>query len=190
MAGRQQMRSAFGDGLLRQVEALDASERAAILDLVSEETLTHYRRAMPVGWTSMERHMEVSNAIRAVVGSQRNVEVWHGTMAALTGRPLLSGFLRNIGMRLGMNPGTMYRQTARLWKHLCSEVGELRAEVGTSQTAVELSKFPAEDHHFPCFVEGLHGCLLGLVAPFDVSVQVRVVAVDLDAGFASYDVTW
>ncbi|MBL4689493.1 MAG: hypothetical protein JKY37_33200 [Nannocystaceae bacterium] len=184
------MRSAFGDGLLRQVEALGASERAAILDLVSDETLAHYRRGIPVGWTSMERHMEVADAIRVVVGSQRNVEVWHGAMATLTGRPLLSGFLRHVGMRLGMTPGTLYRQTARLWGHLCREVGDLRAEVEASRTAVELSEFPAGDHHFPCFVEGLHGCLLGLVTALDVSVQVRVVAVDLDAGVASYDVTW
>lgn len=184
------MRSAFGDGLLRQVEALEASERAAVLALVPEETLAHYRRVMPVGWTSMEQHMEVSNAIRAVVGSERNIEVWHETMAALTGRPLLSGFLRHIGMRLGISPGTLYRQTARLWTHLCREVGDLYADVGESQTTAELSGFPAGEHSFPCFVEGLHGCLTGLVTPFDVSVQVRVMAVDLKAGVASYDITW
>ncbi len=182
----QQMRSAFGDSLLRQIEALEAPERDAILDLIDAQTLAHYRRVTAVGWSPMLLHMEVSDAIRAVVGPERNVEVWHRTMADLTRRPLLAGFLR----RLGMGPGTIYRQTARLWKHLCREVGDLRAEVGSNQTAVELSGFPAWDHQFPCFVEGLHGCLLGLVAIVDVSVRVRVVAVDLAAGNAEYDVTW
>ncbi len=184
------MRSAFGDGLLQQVEALDAAERTSILERISDETQAHYRRVIPVGWTSMEQHMEVSDAIRAVVGSQRNVEVWRRTMGALTGRPLLSGFLRHVGMRLGMNPGTVYRQTARLWKHLCRDVGELSADVDESQTAVELSNFPAADHEFPCFVEGLHGCLLGLVTALQVDVDVRVMEVDLDAGYASYQVSW
>ncbi len=184
------MRSAFGDGLLQQVAALEEAERAAILARICEETLVHYRRVTPVGWTSMQQHMEVSDAIRAVLGSQRNVEVWHATMAALTGRPLLSGFLRHVGMRLGMNPGTMYRQTARLWKHLCRDVGDLRAEVSESQTSVELSGFPATEHSFPCFVEGLHGCLSGLVTALQVPVHVRVVAVDAQAGFASYDASW
>lgn len=184
------MRSAFGDGLLRQVEALEASERAAILERIPDETLTHYRRAIPVGWTSMQQHMEVSDAIRSVVGSLRNIDIWHETMAALTARPLLSGFLKHIGVRLGLGPGTLYRQTARLWTHLCREVGELRAEVGESQTTVELSEFPVREHEFPCFVEGLNGCLSGLVTALDVTVQVRVVAVDLDAGLASYDITW
>ncbi len=184
------MRSAFGDGLLQQVEALEPAERTAILELIPEETVAHYRRVMPVGWTSMQLHMEVSDAIRAVVGSQRNVEVWHRTMAALTSRPLLSGFLRHVGTRLGMSPGTMYQQTARLWQHLCRNVGDLSAEVVGSHTTVELVEFPASEHSFPCFVEGLHGCLLGLVTPFDVSVEVRVDAVDLQAGAVSYDVAW
>lgn len=184
------MRSAFGDALLRQVEALAAPERAAILGAIDDETLAHYRSVMPIGWTSMVRHMEVSDAIRAGVGPERNVEVWRRTMADLTARPLLSGFLRHVGTRLGMDPGTLYRQTARLWKHLCRGVGDLRAVVDAHTTAVELSGFPAEEHQFPCFVEGLHGCLHGLVAALDVPVQVRVVAVDLEAGNADYEVTW
>lgn len=184
------MRSAFGDGLLRQVEGLEASARAAILQRIPEETLAHYRRVIPVGWTSMELHMQVSDAIRAVLGSERNVEVWHATMAALTGRPLLAGFLRHVGARLGVSPGTLYRQTARLWKHLCRDVGDLTAEVGESQTSVELSAFPAREHSFPCFVEGLHGCLSGLVTALEVPVEIRVVSVEPDAGHALYDVTW
>lgn len=185
------MRSAFGDALLRQVRALEEPERDAILDAIGEQTLAHYGSVMSIGWSSMTRHMEVSDAIRAVVGSERNVEVWRRTMADLTGRPLLSGFLRHVGTRLGMDPGTLYRQTARLWKFLCRDVGDLRADVGTSRTAVELIGFPASEHHFPCFVEGLHGCLLGLVAALDeFSVDVQVVHVELDAGDAHYEASW
>lgn len=184
------MRSVFGDSLLRQVAALDASERDAILDRIGASTLEHYRRAKAIGWSPMTLHMDVSDCIRAVIGPRRNVELWCETMADLTRRPMLSGFLRHVGARLGVGPGTLYRQNARLWKYLCRNVGTLRAEVGTNETTVELTEFPAADHHFPCFVEGLNGCLQGLVAGLGVKPEVDVVSVDLDAGDVRYDITW
>ena len=111
-------------------------------------------------------------------------------MAALTNRPLLSGFLEHVGVRLGVSPGTIYRQTARLWKHLCREVGDLDAEVRNQGTKVELRRFPAHEHQFQCFVEGLHGCLIGLVASLGIVPEVRVVGTDPEAGDALYDITW
>ncbi len=190
LAEPQQMRSAFGEALLRQVEALEAPERDAIVGRLAEETREHYRRAKAIGWSPMTLHMNVSDCIRAVVGSARNIDLWADTMADLTRRPMLSGFLRHIGARLGVGPGTLYRQNARLWRYLCRNVGHLSAEVGSNETTVELVEFPAADHQFPCFVEGLDGCLQGLVAGLDVRPRVEVVALDLDAGNVRYHITW
>lgn len=184
------MRSVFGDSLLRQVDALEAPERDAILTRINPDTLEHYRRAKAIGWSAMTLHMDVSDCIRAVIGPRRNVELWRDTMADLTRRPMLSGFLRHIGARLGVGPGTLYRQNARLWKYLCRNVGRLDAEVAANEATVDLSGFPASDHHFPCFVEGLNGCLQGLVAGIDVVPEVEVVSVDPDSGDARYHIAW
>lgn len=86
------MRSAFGEALLRQVEALEAPERDAIVGRLAEETREHYRRAKAIGWSPMTLHMDVSDCIRAVLGSARNIDLWRETMADLTRRPMLSGF--------------------------------------------------------------------------------------------------
>jgi hypothetical protein len=62
--------------------------------------------------------------------------------------------------------------------------------VAANEATVDLSGFPAGDHHFPCFVEGLNGCLQGLVAGLDVVPEVEVVSVDLDSGDARYHIAW
>lgn len=184
------MRSAFGEALLGQVKALEAAERDAIVHGLAEETREHYRRAKAIGWSPMTLHMDVSDNIRAVIGPRRNVELWAETMADLTRRPMLSGFLRHVGVRLGLGPGTLYRQTARLWTYLCRNVGLLSAEVGSDETMVDLVDFPAREHSFPCFVEGLDGCLRGLLAGIDITPHVEVVSVEPQSGCARYHITW
>jgi len=184
------MRSAFGPALLGQVGGLDPVERDAIRSRVADSTLEHYAGAMAIGWTSMALHMELSDAIRDVVGPERNVELWTEAMAHMTNRPLLSGFLRHVGGRFGVHPGSIYTQTARLWQHLCRGVGELEATIDARCATAELRGFPVEDHEFICFVEGLDGCLRGIVRPLHVEPEVERLEVDLERGRVKYEISW
>ncbi len=184
------MRSAFGPALLGQVEGLERSERDAVLARVSASTREHYERAMAISWTDMDVHMELSDAIRDVIGPERNVSLWAEAMAELANRPLLSGFVRHLGARFGVDPGSIYVQTARLWQHLCRGVGQLEAVVDGRSATAKLRGFPVADHQFICFVEGTHGCFLGIVRPLQAKPQVERVAVDLEGGNVTYRIEW
>lgn len=186
----QQMRSAFGPALLGSVERLDPVERGAILSRVGATVREHYATAMAIGWTDMAVHMKLSDAIRAVIGPDRNEELWREAMAHMTDRPLLSGFLRHVGARFGVDPGSIYTQTARLWQHLCRGIGELEATVDGRSARAELKGFPVDDHQFICFVEGTHGCLRGIVSPLNVEPEVTRIEVNLERGNVSYDIRW
>lgn len=185
------MRAAQTQSLLAAVRRLPSNERSEVLAQLRSDTVPEIESGVAVAWLPMSIHMELSDALRATVGPTRNVEIWRRTMTASFDRPFLRGFVRMTTSLLGLSPLSLFRRAESIYGHVTRDVGSIHFEsTGKSEGVVELRGYPARELSFPCYVEGLQGCLL---ACFDVCrTDGRVTVHDQDdrAGEATYHLIW
>jgi len=185
------MRAAQAQSLLAAVRRLPARERVAVLEQLDPRTLPAIESCLAVAWVPMFVHMDLSDALRDVVGPVRNVEVWRSTMTASFNRPFLRGFVHMTTSLLGLSPSSLFRRGESIYGHVTRDIGSIRfVSAGSNEGLIEMEGFPASEFTFPCYVEGLHGCLL---ACFDVcrsDGRIIVTGQDARAGSATYHAIW
>jgi hypothetical protein len=79
--------------MLERLGQLPSEEHDAILAAVSPAVLDEIRNAMALTWLPMEVHMGFVDTVQDVVGSTRNVRLWHDTVVEFMQRPLLESFM-------------------------------------------------------------------------------------------------
>jgi hypothetical protein len=178
--------------LLRTVERLPTSERTAIGALVGGDALAEVDAPLPVAWHPMSLHMRLSDAIRDVVGPQRNVAVWEETMAACFERPILRGFVAMSTSLFGVSPLSLLRQADRMYVQLTRDLGliRFRADGGGTSGVLALRGFPARRYRFICYVEGLMGCIQAAFPLANAEGTIDVIDHDEARGDVTYGVRW
>ena len=185
------MRNVLCSSLLREARKLPRDERDAILELVRPSVQRLIDDSLPSSWTAMEAHMELSDAIRAVVGSERNVAIWASTVEVAYGQPLVAGFVTAARKLFAVTPQLTLKHGPRIYHHLTRSVGVLTIEqLQENYGHAVLRAFPVRRYTFDCYVEGLAGALRGGLAPFGLTGSVEVVNKDEERGSARYQVRW
>ncbi len=184
------MRAGHTQSLLASVRRLPQSERASILEATGSG-VADIDGAIALSWLPMTLHMKLSDALRDVVGAERNQRIWRSTMDASYERPLLRGFVTAAVDLFGATPLALFRQAKRIYGQLTRGLGDLTFEpsaVGSGM--VQLRAFPAKEFRFVCYIEGLAGCLESTIAIARAVGEVTVVDVDESRGDVSYRVKW
>jgi hypothetical protein len=186
------MRCAVTQMLLGGVDRLPPIERDAIRARVGGAELRITSEALPIAWGPMARHMRLTVAIRETVGSARNVELWTETMAALFERPILRSFVQMSTSLFGVTPRALLRQTDRFYAQLTRDIGELVCSGDPTERSGEvmLRGFPAERFDFPCYAEGMQGCLAAVLPLTRARGQVSLAAMDEARGEARLRMEW
>lgn len=178
--------------LLRTVERLPSADRDAVRSQVGAAALAEVDAPLPVAWHPMSLHMLLSDAIRDVIGSERNVAIWADTMAACFDRPLLRGFIAMSTSLFGASPVSLLRQSDRIYIQITRDLGALRfrADASDASGEITLRGFPARRYRFMCYVEGLMGCLQASFPLAGAEGTVDVIDLDEARGAVSYGVRW
>jgi hypothetical protein len=187
-----QMRAALSQSLLRAVETLAARDRDAVRAIVGRAGLESVDAMLPIAWVSMVLHMRVSDAIRDVVGPERNVGVWCKTMTTASDRPVLRGIMRMSSDLLGATPFSLLRPVDRIYTHVTRGLGTARFETarGSSEGVVLLRGFPADRFRFECYIEGVTGCLQSFLLLCRATGEVSVADRDDARGDVRFVVRW
>lgn len=184
------MRAAHTRSLLSATKNLAIGERRQIGERVGSEDLERIEAALPLAWTSMDLHMKLSDAVRDVIGPERNVRVWCAAMSQSLDRPLLAGFVRMSTSLFGITPVALFRQSDRIYKQLTKELGTMTFEGEGSSGTITLRGFPSHRWRFACYVEGTAGCLEATANFANVKSKVEVLDVDDARGNVRFGVRW
>ncbi len=190
------IRGVLAKALLDAVRGGD--EPRKILDRVQPAHLSEIDAALPIAYVSMEAHMDLSEAVRNVLGPEESVRIWTRVMDAAFARPILRGFTRMTLDLFSGGPGALLKQGSRVYALLTQRLGTLHPrtdEEGWEERRtldVVLRGFPAETYRFITYVEGLQGCQLAAlhVGGGGESSAVDVVEIDETAGVVRYRTSW
>lgn len=190
-APEPRIRAAQTQLLLRSVERLPSADQRAIREIVGPAALARVDDALPVAWHPMSLHMLLSDAVRDVIGPERNVRIWSETMTTTFQRPLLRGFVSMSTSLFGVSPLSILRQADRIYLQITRDLGDVRFDShGREAGEITLRGFPAHRYRFICYVEGLMGCIDACFPLADSEGQITVIDVDDARGDVRYGVTW
>lgn len=188
MPTTHEIRAAQSKALLAAVRDQPAGVRDDILARFPREDVEWLDGSLGLGWAAMELHMRLSDAIREVVGPDRNVEIWRATMGAVFAGPVLRGFVDLTTGLFGLSPIALLRRAETVYEHITRQLGRLTVEgKEPDRCTVTLSGFPSRSYQFVCYVEGLRGCLLSCFDVCRASGDVTVDHVDDARGHVRYD---
>jgi hypothetical protein len=188
-----QMRAALTQSLLHHaVETLPAAERDAVRALVGPAGLAAIDALLPISWAPMVLHMRLCDAIRDVVGPERNVAVWRAAMTAACDHPVLRGILRMSSSLLGASPFSLLRPIDRIYTHVTRGLGAARFESvqGSAAGIVALRGFPADRFRFQCYVEGATGSFQSFLQLCRATGEITVIDRDDARGDVRLVVRW
>jgi len=186
------IRVAMSQMLLHAAAGLPAADHSAIRSRLSPETLAAVQHNLALAFIPMSFHMELSDAVRDVVGSERAVALWETTMHAAWDRPFLRGFVSTVTTLLGLEPQSLLKQVGHLHEHLTHDLADVRylASEEAGRCTIAMSGFPSRQFRFICYVEGLQGCLQSVFPLTRTQGLVVPVDVDENAGDVAYRVSW
>lgn len=187
-----QMRATHTKSLLRSVRKLLANEQKQILEAFGKDRVEKIDGAIGVGWLPMTVHMGLADAIRAVIGSTRNVQIWRETMTETYDRVLLRGFIDATVDLFGLTPAALFRQGPYIYRHLTRGLGELTVDEQADKEGgiVSLAGFPARDFDLVCYAEGLTGCLDSSITRGRGKGSVTVTDIDHKGGNIRFHAEW
>jgi hypothetical protein len=168
------------------------SEQREILLTVGDEVIEKIDAAIAVGWMSMTVHMKVADAIRAKIGSERNIELWRETMTETYDRVLLRGFIDASVDLFGLTPASLFRQGPYIHRQLTRGLGVLTVEMnadGESGT-IDLVGFPAKEFDLDCYAEGLQGCLESSITRGRGRGSITLTEIDKKRGDLRFHAVW
>jgi hypothetical protein len=184
------MRAAQTQSLLAALRRLPAAEGKAIANAIGPADIELAKSFLPVAWLPMSLHMRISDAVRDVVGPERNVAVWRETMRHAFDRPLLKSFVALTTGIFGVTPTALLNRAEKLNVLITRDLGELSFESERDRRGVlSLSGFPAHRYRFICYVEGLAGCLEATLDLSRVTGTVEVLDVE-PAGNVRLRLSW
>ncbi len=185
-----EIRAAQTQSLLAAVRRLPPPDGNRILEAIGPRDIDEAKEPLPVAWVPMALHMRISDAIRDVVGPERNVEVWREAMRHSFDRPILKSFVAlTIGI-FGVTPRGLIHRADKLNELITRGCGDFSiTDEGEREAILTLTGFPADRFRFVCYVEGLAGCI---EATLDVSRAVGTVHVEEvhPEGTARYRIRW
>lgn len=185
------MRAAQSQSLLAAAERLGPTERHRVLERTGPVALEAIRSPLPIGWVSMNHHMQLAVSIRGVLGSKRTIELWERTMVDAFHRPFLRGFVTMTTNLFGLRPSSLLKRSGTMYEHVTRNVGVVAFELqGERNGEVQLREFPAEAHDFACYVDGLRGCIQATFRMCSTSGRVDVIEAFEQRGDVRYRVAW
>lgn len=176
--------------LLRAVEQLPPSSRAAITASLTREERQLIEATVSVGWMPMLVHMKLSDAAFASLGEAGLRGLFERTMLSTWEQPLLRSFVQTSTGLFGLTPASLARHAGSVYQHLTRRLGDLEALVREREVQVKLRGFPAQAFQFPCYVAGLQGCLQSLLPLTSRVGTVEVTHRDLQRGDVGYLLRW
>ncbi len=191
-AAIHQMRATHTKSLLRSVRKLLTNEQTQILSAFGAEGAEKIDATIGVGWLPMTLHMKLSDAIRAVIGSSRNIQIWRETMTETYDRVLLRGFIDASVDLFGLTPASLFRQGPYIYRQLTRGLGELTVEEQDDKESsiVSLAGFPSHDFDLVCYSEGLIGCLESSITRGRGKGTVTLIDFDQERGDLRFHAVW
>jgi hypothetical protein len=191
-AAIHQMRATHTKSLLRSVRKLLTNEQTQILSAFGGEGAEKIDATIGVGWLPMTLHMKLADAIRAVLGSSRNIQIWRETMTETYDRVLLRGFIDASVDLFGLTPASLFRQGPYIYRQLTRGLGELSVEEQDDKESsiVSLADFPSRDFDLVCYSEGLIGCLESSITRGRGKGSVTLTDLDQERGDLRFHAVW
>ncbi len=191
--GRPAIRAVQTQNLLRLVGDLPVpvqQEYAAVADpqLVAEVT-----GLRTMSWVPMEHHMPLCEALYAIVGRERFVDLFRLTFVESVSKPLLQGIF---GLMRKVSPNSvpmLLRNASRIYGHVTRDVGAMTyASAGAGQALLTIEGWPSHRFDFDCWIDGTHGTVLGALEGIGARDQAEVTVEQREAakGTAAYRVRW
>ena len=177
--------------LLAVVRTWDAGPAEVVLGVVGCEGLAEIDGMTSVGWLDFGLHMRLSDAIRAQVGVDGNIQAWMSAFERVSQRPILSSFFAAM-FRLSGSPGNVFKATPRVFRLLNRNLGLMTLELaGESNSArIDLVGYPATEYSIDCYAEGLLGSIRAVMERADEKGAVILDITDPATGHIGYSLTW
>lgn len=171
----------MGLTLLSTLERDHPDLAAEVRAKLSENTSREYDTLATLRWVTMKAHMDLSDHIRAAVGSTNNADFWRRASLEVLNRPLL-GFVQTFTKLMGTPPKVLVRVAPVILPQLFKHIGTftMRTVEEEDHFAVGAFRgFPASEYSLMCFVEGVSGSLVS--AGHVVGIEVEVTRLFVDA---------
>ena len=185
------MRGAMTRALLDCVRKLRPADRDRVLARAGDGVMA-IDAATALEWIPMRTHMGLSESLFAVVGVTRGIDVWRDAMLLSLDRPILRTFVKMSTNLFGVTPSSILRQTERLYPYLTRGIGSAAFVPGPTPRGGHflLKAFPSAQFDFPCYVNGLQGCIEAAFALCKQHSYVRVAERDEGQGTVTYALRW
>jgi hypothetical protein len=184
------IRAILSQSLLAVVRTLPPGTHDAIMASLGDVP-SAVDASLAISWIDVAVHMRLSDAVRDVVGPDKNVQLWRLAMARSFAHPILASFTKLATGLFGASPLSVLRHVSHIYAHLTQNLGTAGYDVGSPRSAyVWLRGFPAKNFRFICYVEGLAGCV---ESTFDICRTTGKVVVehhDDAAGDLRFAVSW
>ncbi|MEM9069140.1 MAG: hypothetical protein AAGE52_11570 [Myxococcota bacterium] len=185
------IRRALNTAVATSVSTLPDAERLRVLREAPNVDLDRLADRWILGWVDMHTHMELCDAIRAVVGSEGNVRFWQRAMRDVITKGFFANLVNTAIRVYGMTPLGYFKMFSRGYEYGTRNLGSMRVVKFAERFAdLELSAFPSREFSFDCFVEGLQGTLMVAYETVKVSGEVTITATEEASGIVRYHCAW
>ena len=177
--------------LLARALELPTDRVTLIKSATGAEGIAEIERATAIGWIDFGLHMRLSDAIRAQVGAEGNVQLWTRLFHELSRRAILDSFFSGM-IRLSRTPDVLFRRSAGVYGLLTRDIGTYAYRPAEQERCghIDLDGFPSAQHDTRCYAEGLLGSLRAAMERTDPDGTVELETVDSARGHVRYTLSW
>ena len=185
------IRATLTKELLAVVRTWDADRAEVIVQAVGKQGIAEIDARTALGWVDFGLHMRLSDAVRAEVGSEGNVQAWSATFQRVSQRPMLASFFAAM-LRITRSPAILFKGVSRVFQLLNHNIGTTSFEMGEepNNARIDLIGFPAEAYSIDCYAEGLLGSIRAVMRLALGSGVVTLDLVDPSSGHIRYTLAW
>ncbi|MEM9189648.1 MAG: hypothetical protein AAGF12_10765 [Myxococcota bacterium] len=188
---RYAIRSILTSCIAEQVPRLSSAEQLRIRKEAPELDIEKMASGWVLEWIDMHTHMRLSDAIRAAVGPEGNVDYWDRAMRRVITTGFYANLLRTTVRIYGTTPLAYFKVFSRGADYATRNIGHVALLDHSSEHAtMELYDFPADEFSFPCYVEGIQGCLNAAYPVLEVAGEVALLELEEAVGRARYRCSW
>jgi len=181
--------------ILDAARNLPAEKQRRIFSLVPKQVISLIESTPRLGWVPFEENMKLSDSMHQVLGSPGFRDVFASISDRMMSYPLLQTFFDGAMRLFGPTPQALLKWTTYSWDHVFKECGKItyqpRKETADGGRAeMVLEGFPSTLMRTGTFVESLAGTFDMYLRRVSKKGQVEIRGVDVDRGYAMYDISW
>lgn len=156
------------------LDQFEPSSQRRVMERVPADSRAIIERTPGSSWISIEHDHWTVDAIVDLFGTDRAIQYWRDSIAALIDRPLLRNFLNGMVAVLGRSPTSSVRLLAKGWPLVYRDLCEPKLiATPDAQPTIRFENIAPEVRRYTNYLHSWHGACQGFVHIARVQGHVR-----------------